>query len=60
MREQKNKVVCPVCSMEVNIIPSPKAEHKGHSYYFCSENDKNKFIRNPEKYIRGEQAAKAA
>jgi YHS domain-containing protein len=60
MLDVKKKVNCPVCNMEVDMSTGLKTEYQGHSYYFCSENDKNKFIGNPEKYIRKEHAAKAA
>lgn len=27
-------------------------EHKGKHYYFCSAGCKNKFVENPEKYVK--------
>ncbi len=56
MADLKNKEKCPVCSMDVN--DKIKSEYKGHSYAFCSESDKKKFMGNPEKYIG--KAARAA
>lgn len=44
------KVVDPVCGMEVNTAGSPTATHAGKTYYFCSEEDKAKFVKNPEQY----------
>lgn len=40
----------PVCGMK----PSArhKAEYKGHTYYFCSEIDRQKFLAAPEKYLK--------
>jgi YHS domain-containing protein len=44
------KVVDPVCGMEVNTANAPTATYKGQTYYFCSEDDKAKFVKNPEQY----------
>ncbi len=60
MLEVKDKAKCLVCNMEVKTKTGLKTEYKGHSYYFCSESDKNKFMGNPEKYIGKEHASKAA
>lgn len=42
----------PVCKI---IIEKEEAkaefEYKGETYYFCSENCKEEFIKNPEKYL---------
>lgn len=45
------KVVDPVCSMEVDPANAPKAIHAEKTYYFCSEDDKAKFQKNPELYV---------
>lgn len=42
------KVVDPVCGMEVNTANAPAATYKGQTYYFCCEDDKAKFVKNPE------------
>jgi YHS domain-containing protein len=45
------KVADPVCGMEVaDIKTAPTAVYKGTTYYFCSEEDKAKFQKNPEQY----------
>jgi YHS domain-containing protein len=45
------KVVDPVCNMEVaNTKTAPTAVYKGTTYYFCSEEDKARFQKNPEQY----------
>ena len=44
----------PVCGMSV--LPSSAAattEHKGSTYYFCSEACRKKFVADPEKYLEG-------
>jgi len=45
------KVVDPVCSMEVDPANAPSATYQGKTYYFCSEDDKAKFQKNPEQYV---------
>lgn len=43
----------PVCNMEVDEMSAKHmAESEGKDYYFCSEDCKNKFKRNPEKFIK--------
>lgn len=39
----KNRAKDPVCGMEVEEIKAVKMEKDGRSYFFCSENCKNKF-----------------
>ena len=47
------KVADPVCGMEVaDTKTAPTAVYKGTTYYFCSEEDKGKFQKNPEQYVR--------
>lgn len=44
----------PVCGM--NIDPEDAAatsQHKGRTYYFCSEGCKDKFEQNPRQYAEG-------
>ena len=42
----------PVCGMEVNIETAPaKSEYEGQIYYFCSEDCKEAFNKNPEQYL---------
>ncbi|MFH1795283.1 MAG: heavy metal translocating P-type ATPase [Pseudomonadota bacterium] len=45
----------PVCGMTVD--PSagkPTAEHRGHSYHFCSERCRTKFLADPDSYLTAE------
>lgn len=44
------KITDPVCGMEVDKANAPTATFKGQTYYFCSEDDKAKFLKNPEQY----------
>ncbi len=42
-----------VCGMEVDEKTSKlKSEYKGKTYYFCASMCKQKFDKNPEKYVR--------
>jgi YHS domain-containing protein len=46
------KVVDPVCNMEVaDTKTAPTVAYKGKTYYFCSEEDKAKFQKNPDQYV---------
>jgi YHS domain-containing protein len=46
------KVVDPVCGMEVDASPALSATYKGKTYHFCSPEDKAKFEKNPEQYLK--------
>lgn len=46
------KVIDPVCGMEVDPATAVKSTHVGKTYYFCSEEEKAKFQKNPEQYTR--------
>ncbi|MDP1702700.1 MAG: heavy metal translocating P-type ATPase [Aestuariivirga sp.] len=49
----------PVCGMTVDTASAKhKADHKGHTYYFCSAGCKAKFVTDPAKYL--EASAKPA
>jgi YHS domain-containing protein len=41
-----------VCGDEVDINSAPRSTYRGQTYYFCSKNDKQRFDRNPERYIK--------
>jgi Cu+-exporting ATPase len=42
----------PVCGMTVDPnAGKPSAEHAGHSYHFCSEGCRSKFVKEPETYL---------
>ncbi|HEY8182447.1 MAG TPA: YHS domain-containing protein [Thermoanaerobaculia bacterium] len=41
----------PVCKMIVDVDNAPaKIEHGEHNHYFCSEQCKREFEKNPKKY----------
>ena len=43
----------PVCGMMVDPRhPPAKTDYKGKTYYFCSREDKERFDKNPAKYIQ--------
>jgi Cu+-exporting ATPase len=42
----------PVCKMEVNPASAEaQSEYEGQSFYFCSKECKQKFDRDPQRYI---------
>ncbi|TWH01234.1 Cu+-exporting ATPase [Mesorhizobium sp. J18] len=42
----------PVCGMTVDPeAGKPTVEHDGHTYHFCSESCRGKFMKEPEKYL---------
>jgi len=43
--------VCPVCGMAVDPATAPKSIYKGKTYYFGSDEHKEQFDRNPEKFL---------
>ncbi|HEY6937909.1 MAG TPA: YHS domain-containing protein [Terriglobales bacterium] len=46
--------VDPVCGMEVEETRVPqnlRSEHLGHYFYFCSQECKDEFERNPQQYV---------
>ena len=49
----------PVCNMQVNEKDAAsRSEYQGQTYFFCSQNCKEKFDRNPQQYVK--QGAKSA
>ncbi|MGB6350226.1 MAG: heavy metal translocating P-type ATPase [Pseudolabrys sp.] len=47
-----NRAIDPVCGMTVDPRTAKhRAEHHGHSYYFCSAGCRTKFVTNPQKYL---------
>lgn len=44
--------VDPVCGMEVGARATEKATYQGKTYYFCSRADREKFLADPEKYVK--------
>ena len=47
------KVRDPVCGLMVEKDPELSAVYKDQTYYFCSKADRDKFKKNPEKYVKG-------
>ncbi|MEW6456703.1 MAG: YHS domain-containing protein [Acidobacteriota bacterium] len=55
----KEEVKDPVCGMKLAKEEAKfKSEYKGETYYFCSQDCKDKFDKNPEKYIKKEESKK--
>ena len=49
----------PVCQMTVDPkTATEKADYKGKTYYFCSRDDKDTFVKNPDKYVKPEASPK--
>ena len=45
------KITDPVCGMKMDKKTEFSSENEGTKYYFCSENCKDKFNAEPNKYI---------
>ena len=53
-------VIDPVCGMTVDPQTARhRAEHAGHSYYFCSSGCQTKFVAEPAKYLKPDVATKS-
>ena len=51
----------PVCEMELNVEDSKeKSEYLGQTFYFCSDQCRNKFDANPAEYVSRADAAQRA
>ncbi|MGH9367130.1 MAG: YHS domain-containing protein, partial [Thermoanaerobaculia bacterium] len=48
----QGKLVDPVCGMSVEPKPELQVSYGGKTYYFCSTEDKEKFLREPGKYVK--------
>ena len=45
----------PVCGMEVDEKNAAgRSQHQGQTYYFCSEDCKEKFDQNPQQFAKGQ------
>ena len=51
-KKMSGKVMDPVCGMEVDAGTALSATYKGKTYHFCSADDKAKFEKNPEQYLK--------
>ncbi|MCJ7663852.1 MAG: YHS domain-containing protein [Desulfobacterales bacterium] len=46
----------PVCNMEVDEKKAPATcEYKGKKYYFCAVGCKERFSKDPERFIQGKK-----
>ncbi|MCE5266369.1 MAG: YHS domain-containing protein [Planctomycetaceae bacterium] len=47
----------PVCKMDVDVKSAgATVKHKGQNYYFCSNDCKEKFDKEPERYVSGKKS----
>ena len=51
MNDQAAGIIDPVCGMQVTESSDFKADHQGHTYYFCSEHCQQKFQQKPGSYV---------
>jgi len=51
-RARPEKVRDPVCGLMVEKDPNLSANYNGKTYYFCSIADREKFKKNPQKYVK--------
>jgi YHS domain-containing protein len=50
--QQDNLVTDPVCGMRINkVYAAAQMKHQDRTYYFCLEDCKNKFAKNPSAYL---------
>ena len=49
-----SEAIDPVCAMKVDPKTAPKAHYQGKTYYFCSESDRQVFMKDPGKYVKKE------
>jgi Cu+-exporting ATPase len=42
----------PVCRMTVDEAKALKAEYRGETYFFCAQVCKDRFLADPERYLR--------
>lgn len=56
--EEADTAVDPTCGMKIKKSEAKiNYEYEGKTYYFCSEECKEKFVKEPEKYIKKEAEA---
>ncbi|RUL66670.1 heavy metal translocating P-type ATPase [Dyella dinghuensis] len=59
--EAKKLAKDPVCGMTVDPATTPhRAEHNGHTHYFCAASCQQKFIADPDKYLQEHREPAAA
>ena len=55
-RRAADGAIDPVCGMTVDPHKARhRADHRGHTYYFCSAGCRAKFVADPQKYLGGRQ-----
>lgn len=56
--KEANDTIDPVCGMTVDPGKALSTTYKGKTYHFCSAEDRLRFIRNPETYLKKKESAK--
>jgi len=56
--KEAKETIDPVCGNTVDPGKALSTTYKGKTYHFCSAEDRLKFIRNPETYLKKKEAAK--
>jgi YHS domain-containing protein len=52
-KDAAGKVTDPVCGMKIDAATAAaKSVYKGKTYYFCSQDEKAKFDKDPEAYLK--------
>ena len=54
----EKETIDPVCGKTVDPGKALSTAYRGKTYYFCSAEDRLKFIRNPETYLKKKESAK--
>lgn len=58
-QQAEEKVVCPVSGKEITKSEAKGSyEYEGKTYYFCCESCKEKFMKDPEKYLQKKEEMK--
>lgn len=48
--------ICQVCGMKITLSSqTPALDYQGKIYYFCSEEEKTKFVKDPGRFLEGEK-----
>lgn len=57
--KKTTEVKDPVCGMMVEPkTAADKADYKGKTYYFCSKDEKETFLKSPDKFVKPATASK--
>jgi Cu+-exporting ATPase len=52
-RHDPDMMVDPVCGMDVDpATAAARSDYKGKTYYFCSKDEKERFDKDPEKFLK--------